>query len=334
MRIFARALLLPADASGRSDEDQRTPGGGASLHSNREIEQIAVGVAVRYETEVRGAQVQSVESDNVGFDLVSVKGVQRRRIEVKGRAGVGSVELTWSEFATAIELGDGYWLYVVLDCAGAATAPVPRPEPGQGPRGRLGVQPRCALPGGPTASHRRIRGPAMTIKRLIEETLPLRAINDASDTDKRTHDGHISTMHAWWARRPLPMARALAAASLIDNGDDAAEAEKRIAQAMATKGLPSNQGIKWLRERISATAPGGPKVLDCFAGGGAIPLEALRLGCDTTAMDLNPVAVPDRVGVPRLPAAVPGQRHKGPQRPRRRRATMGRLDGGANTPNR
>ena len=130
----------------------------------------------------------------------------------------------------------------------------------------------------------------MTTKRLIEETLPLRAINDASDTDKRTHDGHISTMHAWWARRPLPMARAVAAASLIDNGDDAAEAEKRIEQAMATKGLPSNQGIKWLRERISASAPGGPKVLDCFAGGGAIPLEALRLGCDTTAMDLNPVA--------------------------------------------
>ena len=122
VRIFARALLLPADGSGRSDEDQRTPGGGASLHSNREIEQIAVGVAVRYETEVRGAQVQSVESDNVGFDLVSVKGVQRRRIEVKGRAGVGSVELTWSEFATAIELGEGYWLYVVLDCAG------PRPR--------------------------------------------------------------------------------------------------------------------------------------------------------------------------------------------------------------
>ena len=130
----------------------------------------------------------------------------------------------------------------------------------------------------------------MTTKRLIEETLPLRAINAASHTDKHTHDGHISTMHAWWARRPLPMARAVAAASLIDNGDDAAEAQKQIQQAMATKGLPSNQGIEWLRERISAMAPGGPKVLDCFAGGGAIPLEALRLGCDTTAMDLNPVA--------------------------------------------
>lgn len=63
----------------------------------------------------------------------------------------------------------------------------------------------------------------MTTKKVIEETLPLRAINDASDTDKRTHDGHISTMHTWWARRPLPMTRAVAAASLIDHADDADE---------------------------------------------------------------------------------------------------------------
>ena len=130
----------------------------------------------------------------------------------------------------------------------------------------------------------------MTAKKLIEETLPLPEINAASDTDKRTHDGHISTMHTWWARRPLPMARAVAAASLIDSGEDAAEAESQIAEAMATKALPQNQAISWLRKRVRNGEAGQPKVLDCFAGGGAIPLEALRLGCDTTAMDLNPVA--------------------------------------------
>ena len=130
----------------------------------------------------------------------------------------------------------------------------------------------------------------MTAKKLIEETLPLPEINAASDTDKRTHDGHISTMHTWWARRPLPMARAVAAASLIDCGEDAAEVEKQIAQAMTTKALPQNQAISWLRNRIRGAGAGRPRVLDCFAGGGAIPLEALRLGCDTTAMDLNPVA--------------------------------------------
>ena len=130
----------------------------------------------------------------------------------------------------------------------------------------------------------------MTVKRLIEETLPLPEINAASDTDKRTHYGHISTIHTWWARRPLPMARAVAAASLIDCVEDAAEVAKKIAKAMATTALPSNQAIRWLRDRIRDAETGPPKVLDCFAGGGAIPLEALRLGCDTTAMDLNPVA--------------------------------------------
>ena len=130
----------------------------------------------------------------------------------------------------------------------------------------------------------------MNAKKLIEETLPLPQINTASDTDKRTHDGHISTMHTWWARRPLPMARAVAAASLIDSGEDAAQVEEKIAQAMTTKALTNNQAISWLRNRIRDSGAGQPKVLDCFAGGGAIPLEALRLGCDTTAMDLNPVA--------------------------------------------
>jgi hypothetical protein len=66
--------------------------------------------------------LKSVESDNVGFDLLSLKGLERRCIEVKGRSGVAAVELTWSEYAKAIELGDDYWLYAVLDCA----SPAPR----------------------------------------------------------------------------------------------------------------------------------------------------------------------------------------------------------------
>ena len=89
--------------------------------SDDEIEQIAVRVARRYETS-RGATVRSVEDENVGFDLLSTRGLERRCIEVKGRAGVARVELTWSEFAKSQELGDDYWLYVVLDCA----QPAPR----------------------------------------------------------------------------------------------------------------------------------------------------------------------------------------------------------------
>ena len=75
-----------------------------------------MGIARRYETG-RSATVRSVEDDHVGFDLLSTRGLERRCIEVKGRAGVARVELTWSEFAKSQELGDDYWLYVVLDCA-------------------------------------------------------------------------------------------------------------------------------------------------------------------------------------------------------------------------
>ena len=117
--VIGSALLLPLPLPS-AGEERRTPADtGAS--SDDEIEQIAVGVARRYETS-RGAAVRSVEDEHVGFDLLSTLGLERRCIEVKGRAGVARVELTWSEFAKSQELGDDYWLYVVLDC----TQPSPR----------------------------------------------------------------------------------------------------------------------------------------------------------------------------------------------------------------
>jgi hypothetical protein len=84
--------------------------------TDEQVEQTAVQIAWTYE-ETRGAHVETVERDNVGFDLLSTLGLERRCIEVKGRAGVGSVELTWGEYAKATELGADYWLYVVLDCS-------------------------------------------------------------------------------------------------------------------------------------------------------------------------------------------------------------------------
>lgn len=128
VRVLASARLLPPTMHGGI-----TPTGGAK-HANAEIEQMAVAEAMRFERDVRQADfVKSVETDNVGFDLLSVKGIDRRCIEVKGRAGIGNVELTWSEFAKAIELGDDYWLYVVLDCA----TPAPRLYRVQNPAKRL-----------------------------------------------------------------------------------------------------------------------------------------------------------------------------------------------------
>jgi superfamily II DNA/RNA helicase len=114
VRVVGSALLLPLPAPLEGD-DRASTDKRAGL-GDPEIEQIAVQVARHYE-EGRGAGVRSVEADNVGFDLLSTRGLERRCIEVKGRAGVGRVELTWSEFAKSQELGDDYWLYVVLDCA-------------------------------------------------------------------------------------------------------------------------------------------------------------------------------------------------------------------------
>ena len=130
--IIGSALLLPlpipAIGDGRSGSEHG--------RSDHEIEQIAVRIARRYER-ARGATVKSVEQDYVGFDLLSLLGQERRCIEVKGRAGVGRVELTWSEFAKSQELGDDYWLYVVLiallhrlGCTGCATQPGPWPPSG------------------------------------------------------------------------------------------------------------------------------------------------------------------------------------------------------------
>jgi superfamily II DNA or RNA helicase len=110
--VIGSALLLPLPPVGERGGAAGETGG----VSDEEIEQIAVRVARRYETG-RGATVRSVEDDHIGFDLLSTRGLERRCIEVKGRAGVARVELTWSEFAKSQELGDDYWLYVVLDCA-------------------------------------------------------------------------------------------------------------------------------------------------------------------------------------------------------------------------
>jgi adenine-specific DNA methylase len=134
----------------------------------------------------------------------------------------------------------------------------------------------------------------MTVRRLIEEELPLKAVNAESAREKSLRHGHISTMHLWWARRPLAMSRAVVFGTLLP---DPGHEEKRqeilnlIAHASSFEASTNPARINPLRKLLAEAYPGEPpKVLDCFAGGGAIPLEALRLGCDTTAIDLNPVA--------------------------------------------
>ena len=129
--------------------------------------------------------------------------------------------------------------------------------------------------------------------------------------EKSIRHGHISTLHIWWARRPLLAARAALLGSLIaDPGDKRGrdQLEDLIVRACVWGPIDDSSLLQDLRTRV-ALGNGGraPRVLDCFAGGGAIPYEALRLGCEAYAIDLNPVAnvielgtlvYPQRYGTP------------------------------------
>ena len=159
----------------------------------------------------------------------------------------------------------------------------------------------------------------MTDKRLIEVAFPLKQVSLDSVHEKNVRHGHISTLHIWPARRPLAAARAALIATLLaDPGDPKQRQEilermagrvvekierKRVNGRVVEKvkeetvggilhwGRENDPDLAWFRAEIRKAYGGrAPKVLDPFAGGGAIPLEAMRLGCDVTAMDINPVA--------------------------------------------
>ncbi len=159
----------------------------------------------------------------------------------------------------------------------------------------------------------------MSDRRLIEVAFPLKQVSLDSVHEKNVRHGHISTLHIWPARRPLAASRAALIATLLP---DPGGADKRgvILERMAGRvtekierkrlnggmvetvkeetvggilhwGRENGPDLAWFREEIRRAYGGrAPKVLDPFAGGGAIPLEAMRLGCDVTGMDINPVA--------------------------------------------
>lgn len=137
-------------------------------------------------------------------------------------------------------------------------------------------------------------------RRLIEVAFPIKEVSEESRREKNIRHGHISTLHIWWARRPLAASRTTAFAAFIpDPGDEEnrqklLELIKQLAPwETVSENSPANQELLERARRMIREAFGGraPKVLDCFAGGGSIPLEALRLGCETYALDYNPVAV-------------------------------------------
>jgi len=154
--------------------------------------------------------------------------------------------------------------------------------------------------------------------RLIEIDFPLRKVSEESVREKNIRHGHISTLHIWWARRPLAASRATALAALLPDDPERHEELLALVRDISPWEVVSNGNapqIEKARELIREAFGGrAPRVLDCFAGGGAIPLEALRLGCETYALDYNPVAVlinkavleyPQKFGEPGSVRSVP-----------------------------
>lgn len=161
-------------------------------------------------------------------------------------------------------------------------------------------------------------------KKLIEVALPLKAINEASAREKSIRHGHPSTLHLWWARRPLAAARAIIFSQMVDDPsehpekfptEEAQEKERQrlfklIEELVKWENTTNEKVLSQAREEIwrswRATCEGNkdhpqaaelfnpdklPAFHDPFAGGGTLPLEAQRLGLESYASDLNPVAV-------------------------------------------
>jgi putative DNA methylase len=160
----------------------------------------------------------------------------------------------------------------------------------------------------------------MNKPRLIEVDFPLRKVSEESVREKNIRHGHISTLHIWWARKPLAASRAMALAALLPDDPNRRDELLRLIEELApweavSGKAPRSQSLQKARELLREAFGGrAPRVLDCFAGGGAIPLEALRLGCETYALDYNPVAVlinkavlefPQKFGRPDQVKAVP-----------------------------
>ncbi len=143
-------------------------------------------------------------------------------------------------------------------------------------------------------------------RKLIEVALPLEVINRESAREKSIRHGHPSTLHLWWARRPLAAARAVLFAQLVDDPsshpdrfptEEDQRVERERLHGILERLVPwevtrDERVLEEARQEILRSTGGNPPpILDPFAGGGTIPLEAQRLGLEAHASDLNPVAV-------------------------------------------
>ncbi|MBU0995377.1 MAG: DUF1156 domain-containing protein [Proteobacteria bacterium] len=178
-------------------------------------------------------------------------------------------------------------------------------------------------------------------KKLIEVALPLDDINVAATREKSIRQGHPSTFHLWWARRPLAVARAVLFAQLVNDpggkrgygkykGQTKADAHRErerlfqiIRDLVKWENTTNEKVLKQAREEIRKSwretceltgedPEKMPPFLDPFAGGGSIPLEAQRLGLEAHASDLNPVAVMINKAMIEIPYKFSGIKPIGP----------------------
>lgn len=160
-------------------------------------------------------------------------------------------------------------------------------------------------------------------RKLIEVSLPLEDINRESAREKSIRHGHPSTLHLWWARRPLASARAVLFAQLVDDPsshpdrfpteEDQKRERERLHDIIRRLVVWENINDEKLlaeahAEIMASTGNNPPAILDPFAGGGTIPLEAQRLGLEAHASDLNPVAVLINKALIEIPPKFAGQR--------------------------
>ncbi len=158
--------------------------------------------------------------------------------------------------------------------------------------------------------------------KLIEVALPLEDINRESAREKSIRHGHPSTLHLWWARRPLAACRAVLFAQLVDDPsahpekfpteeDQKAERDRLhaiISRLVVWENIHDEKLLREAHEEILKSTGGNPPpILDPFAGGGSIPLEAQRLGLEARASDLNPVAVLINKALIEIPPKWAGQ---------------------------
>lgn len=201
--------------------------------------------------------------------------------------------------------------------------------------------------------------PIVAPKKLIEVALPLEQINEASAYEKNIRHGHPSTIHLWWARRPLAAARSVLFAQLVNDPawkyTEEEQAKPAIKSVITRK---RNELFKLISQLANWSSTNNEKILskarsaildswretcdanknhpnaeslfdpkhipefhDPFAGGGAIPLEAQRLGLRAIGSDLNPVAVLINKAMIEIPARFSGRSPIGPV-PNKRKQTQ------------